>query len=460
MMKKYFKGIQFFWKGLKAAQSDMWASLQVLVLATLVLGTVLYFVEHAAQPEVYTHWYDPYVWGFMSYLGDPGKFSPGEPITIVGRFISIIISIIKILIFAVPAGLVANGFREAMAKDKQAKKDKSNAEKILGSMHVHCSLLKGIRFWPKRLYRFPEIKVNLDMSDAEIISAVRSVPYLRLRDLATALPASLTDGVRPEMMAVEMCYANCSYGYFDTKPQSNVTIVCNLGQSEIGLTYFAYHISQIGKYNVVINEQLSSNGDSPENRCVIRGIQDKQYSDPENYPKLHQFVDDIKSTIKSSDNWVIIIAPAPTAKGDNRMQKIRLWINVEKESDSNTLDDCTTVNDTEKLKKFYNDLCTTMKDKHEIEPVLKFTESKESRLQNYIRNKFGDKKVNVIEIGLTNDFRVFNKDVKTPWVAIKTLTDIIHRNFDQDNTECTSATWTSKEVKLYRSPLIPKHKGE
>lgn len=110
-IQTHFKGIQFFWKGLKAAKADMWTSLQVLVIATFALGTILYFVEHEAHPEVYAHWYDPYVWGFMSYLGNPGKFSPGEPITMLGRFIAIIISVIKILIFAVPAGLVANGFR-------------------------------------------------------------------------------------------------------------------------------------------------------------------------------------------------------------------------------------------------------------------------------------------------------------------------------------------------------------
>lgn len=460
MIKKHFKGIRFFWRGLKASRTDMWASMQVLVISTIGFCTILYFVEHAAQPEVYAHWYDPYVWGFMSYLGNPGKFSPGEPITFVGRFISIIISIIKILIFVVPAGLVANGFREAMTKDRQEKKNKTNAEKIRESIHVHCSLLKGVRFWPKKLYRFPEIKVNLDMSDDEIINAVRSVPYLRLRDLASALPAALTEGVRPEMMAVEMCYANCSYGYFETKPQSNVTIVCNTGHSEIGLAYFTYHISQIGKYNVVINEQLSSNSDNRDNRCVIKNIQDYQYNDPENYPKLHQFVDDVKSTISSPDNWVIILTHAPTPKGEKRMQKIRLWINVDKESEENTLDDCTTVNDTEQLKKFYDDLCTTMKAKHEIEIALKYTESKANRLQNYIRNRFGDEKVNVIEIGLTGDYRVFNKDVKLPWISIKTLTDIIHRNFDQSNTECTSDKWTTEDVKRYRSPLIPKHKGE
>ena len=66
--KKQFKGIQFFWKGLKAAKEDMWASVQVLFIATIVLGVLLCIVE----PNFY--WYDGFLWSFMKYLGNPGKF--------------------------------------------------------------------------------------------------------------------------------------------------------------------------------------------------------------------------------------------------------------------------------------------------------------------------------------------------------------------------------------------------
>ncbi|MBQ0018717.1 MAG: hypothetical protein KBS63_05920, partial [Clostridiales bacterium] len=119
--KEYFKGFVFFWAGIKAAKKEMWVSVQVLLVATVVMSVILYFVEHIAQPDVYSNIWDSFVWGLMSYLGNPGKFSPGEPITIAGRLIAIVISVIKILIFAVPAGLVANGFRKAMADDKREK---------------------------------------------------------------------------------------------------------------------------------------------------------------------------------------------------------------------------------------------------------------------------------------------------------------------------------------------------
>lgn len=465
-IKTHFKGIQFFWKGLKAAKADMWASLQVLVIATFILGTILYFVEHSAQPEVYANWYDPYIWGFMSYLGNPGKFSPGEPITTVGRFIAIIISVIKILIFAVPAGLVANGFRAAMAKDKKEKEDKENAERIIHSMHTHCSLLKGVRFWPRRWYRFTEIMVNLDINQNDIISAVRNCPNLRLRDLSTWLTNS--GGIKPEMMAVEMCYANSSYGYTnlndsshnETVKKSNVTIVAPVAMIEAGLGYFAYHLARIGSFNVVINEQLSSNADKEENRCIVSGIRDNQYNDEQNYPKLHQFVDDIKKCASSKDNWVILLKTANTPNGEaTKHQKIRMVLEVDDEDKDNNIHDCIGVDEHNRLQAFYDDMCTTMKKEHDIEPYIQYTNGKKTVLRNYIRNRF-ESHPNVIEICLTDDYRVFGTDVKAQWTSIYTLACLIHKHFDDGNKQCTCTEWSKDDVKQHRLDLIPKHKDE
>lgn len=464
-IKNHFKGIQFFWKGLKAAKADMWASLQVLVIATVLLGTILYFVEHAAQPDVYANWYDPYIWGFMSYLGNPGKFSPGDPITTVGRFIAIVISIIKILIFAVPAGLVANGFRAAMAKDKKEKEDKENADRIISSMHTHCSLLKGVRFWPKRFYRFSEIITNLDINPNDIISAVRNCPNLRLRDLSSWL--TTTEGIKPEMMAVEMCYSNCCYGYTslnepdnNAKEKSNVTIVAPTAMAEAGLGYFAYHLARIGGFNIVINEQLSSNADKDENRCLVSGIRDSQYNDKENYPKLHQFVDDIKACASSSDNWVILLMTAKTPNDEAiKHQKIRLMLEVDDEEKENTIHDCSGTDYPDRLQAFYEDMCATMKTEHDIEPYIEYSKGKKTVLRNYIRNRF-DSHPNVIKIDLADDYRVFGTDVKAQWTSIYTLACLIHKHFDENNKDCTCTEWTKDEVKQHRPDMIPKHKDE
>ena len=108
-----------FGRAFKNAQNDFWVSIQVLFWVTIVLTIVFYFVEHSAQPEEYSNPWDAFVWAITRYIGDPGHFAGKGPITLTGRYIDTFIGILKILIFAVPAGLVANGFKKAMDDDKR-----------------------------------------------------------------------------------------------------------------------------------------------------------------------------------------------------------------------------------------------------------------------------------------------------------------------------------------------------
>lgn len=111
-----------FGRAFKNAKKDFWVSIQVLLVATVVLAMLFYFVEHTAQPEEYKNPWDAFVWAITRYIGDPGKFAGKGPITLTGRYIDTFIGILKILIFAVPAGLVANGFRKAMEDEKRKMK--------------------------------------------------------------------------------------------------------------------------------------------------------------------------------------------------------------------------------------------------------------------------------------------------------------------------------------------------
>lgn len=261
-LRKHFKGILFFWKGIKAAKSDMWASLQVLVFATFILGTVLYFVEHAAQPEVYQHWYDPYVWGLMSYLGNPGKFSPGEPITMVGRWIAICISIIKILLFAVPAGLVANGFREAMSADKRAKKlaeihkrlrkkfnrmpDKTLREYLNSLPDRGGERLKVLTF-VRRNRPLSTLTMQMGVTMQDLFDAAKEYPEFRIHNLATARSSEEDTNDRFVMEHFPM---NTSYGCCIDR-HSNVTIVSSSSYDENGTGWWTYYLALFGGFNYI-----------------------------------------------------------------------------------------------------------------------------------------------------------------------------------------------------------------
>lgn len=62
-----------FGRAFKNAKADFWVSIQVLLVATVVLALLFYFVEHDAQPEEYQNPWDAFVWAITRYIGDPGQ---------------------------------------------------------------------------------------------------------------------------------------------------------------------------------------------------------------------------------------------------------------------------------------------------------------------------------------------------------------------------------------------------
>ena len=454
-----------FKKAFLNTRREMFISLLVLVVTTLFLSVIFYICENVVQPEVFSNYGDVIAWAFSRYVdGGDGVFE-GGPATYTGRSIAFLLGLIGIAIVAIPAGLIGSGFIEAIEEEKKAKTNAENAKRIYQSMYTHCSLLHGVRYWPKKLYRLSEIRINLGLNDEEIYSAVRSINYLRLRDLGMFV--SDTHGVRPEMMAVEMCRMNRSYGFCSAKPyedfpivNSNITIVCPTAKTEAGLSYFAYQIARIGGFNVVINETLSSNADNPEDRCVVSGIRDTQYADNVNYPKIHEYIDDIKRFVTDSNKWVVVLKSASSPTVDKIKQKIRLDVNVNDESEGNTLKDATNVNDVAVLQSFYDDFKEKMSAAHDIDVYVQYNKNKPSALQNYIRNKFDDVKPNVIQLSLADDYRVFGSDVKAQWITIKTMAEVLHNHFDKDNAAHNLSEWTTKEVKASRSRCIPIHIDE
>ena len=223
----------------------MWASVQVLFIATIVLGILLNIVE----PEYKCC--DGSIWTLMKYLGNPGKFAPEDPSTTIGRLIWILISLIQILIFAVPAGLVANGFREAMAKDKREEKLKKFRKRMRKAFRRRSNKtlreylntlpdkggkkFESLNFVPRRC-TVAQMQVRQGMSLQDIIDTALKFPEFRLKTLASAMDEEDTVDDR---FVVEMSPINRPYGCCINR-KSRVTIVSTSGFEEVGTSWFTY----------------------------------------------------------------------------------------------------------------------------------------------------------------------------------------------------------------------------
>ncbi len=318
--KEYLKGFKFFWKGLQAAGREMWVSFEVLFALTLVFSTLLYFVENAAQPEVYTSWGDAFVWSFMGYLGNPGKFAPGDPITLVGRFLWIAISVVKIMIFAVPAGLVANGFSKAMAQDKK-EKQLNDASVVLhkrfrreGQNNSWYRNDEGLKRTYKCVTRYRSLislQMKLGMDISEIIETVKYCPDMRLNNLATAQRKIEKPQDR---LVVEHFPINTEYGCFLNRG-SNVTIVSTSSPAHIGMGNASFSLAAMGGFNYV-SKEIELYPDEPfgfytMNKSDLDIIGDYNIKEDIESMALH-FMDDLKrlkenSAKRGQRHWFIFM---------------------------------------------------------------------------------------------------------------------------------------------------------
>lgn len=244
-----------FGRAFKNAKNDFWVSIQVLLVATFVLALLFYFVEHTAQPEEYKNPWDAFVWAITRYIGDPGHFAGKGPITLTGRYIDTFIGILKILIFAVPAGLVANGFRKAMEEEKRKAQLTNYSTRLHKAFRRKQCRYTRYRVVP-RFVSVVDVQATQRMDTKDILDTIDFCEDFRLRNLA----ATQNVNEHPQDRLVVEHYTlegQTSYGCKIDRG-SDVTIVSTSSVSEAGIGHFAYYLALYGGICTFFFAQLVS----------------------------------------------------------------------------------------------------------------------------------------------------------------------------------------------------------
>ncbi len=101
-----------------------------MMLTALVLAScIMYYVEHATQPEVFSS-IPATMWWSVATLTTVG-YGDVVPVTVLGRVIGSVISLLGIGFFALPAGILASGFSDVMREER----DKEHAR---AAVCPHC----------------------------------------------------------------------------------------------------------------------------------------------------------------------------------------------------------------------------------------------------------------------------------------------------------------------------------
>ena len=407
---RYVKAFNILSRAIKAKRKEMVVSLQFLAIVTLILSFILFFVEHNAQPEVYDNGWKSVVWSFAQYIGDPGAFADTPPITLIGRLIACVIGVLGIAIFAVPAGLIGSAFTEVMDEDSITEEQIMNSHRINEFMLVKSIKRAGV-FFPAKNMSIGDLKLELGLTDAEIIKAVSNSKNLRLKNLANAI----SSGPKADMIVVNQFYVNTLYGS-NIDRGSSVTIVNPLGRGDNGLSFFDWHIAQLGGFNYVANELFSRTHSDVDYRCNFYTV------DEPNNPSFKAFIDDITCG-KGKNDWIIVIAGEQIVK--NSPYDFHFELGGDRGETSFDFDDCIPWNRS-LAKQLYEDFSKTIEETVQLKTDLHTVQPKvaEKNLARYLKTQT---EANVLLLTTSYDLMVFKKNV---YEAIMNVAKVLSRNLE------------------------------
>lgn len=278
-------------------------------------------------------------------------------------------------------------------------------------------LVKSIKrsgvFWAAKNISSGDLQLELGLSEHEIIKAVHNSDNLRVKNLA----AAISTGPQTDMIVVNQFHVNNGYGC-NIDRASSVTIVNPLGRGDNGLSYFDWHIAQIGGFNYVANELFSRTHSNPDKRCNFYTVSEKT----ESHPLFQQFVDDITCD-KGKTDWIIVIAGEQVVK--NSPYDFHFELGGERGEASFDFEGCIPW-DTVKVKQLFEDFTESLEanaslktDMHQIQPKVT-----ERNLARYLKTKT---EANVLLLTVSYDLMIFNKNV---YDAILGVAEVLNRNLE------------------------------
>ena len=112
-MGRYSRALQNLGSVLRSRSADLVSAMFVMGIMLVTASTLVFYAERDAQPDVFPNITAALWWGIvtMTTVGYGDVF----PITGIGRALAATISILGLGLFALPAGIIADGYREALA---------------------------------------------------------------------------------------------------------------------------------------------------------------------------------------------------------------------------------------------------------------------------------------------------------------------------------------------------------
>lgn len=116
-LTKYSRALNMIKTAVRYTKEELILSYVFLLFAMLIASSIIYYIEHPAQPEKFTSIPTSIWWGVvtMTTLG----YGDMVPITPLGKVFGGFISILGVALFSLPTGILASGFIEQINETKR-----------------------------------------------------------------------------------------------------------------------------------------------------------------------------------------------------------------------------------------------------------------------------------------------------------------------------------------------------
>lgn len=284
------------------------------LITMIICSYLIYFIESEAQPEVLNSITPSLKWTFKVLTNSgSGEF---QPITIAGKVISILMTVIGVLIIGLPLGIITGGFVSEIEDTKKRITLRKNAATIISAFtrerkikirtHIEALKLSSDARW----IDLDLMSAKLQFAPSELFEIIRSSNQLRIRACKKQPDSTYEDN-----LIVECFPANKVYGVEKLR-QSNIHIIATQNYSDLGIGHFSRILADAIDANYYSNEYFSSGDLMLEKRINFSKNIDYLSSEPSKSSVFEEWKNSLFDSIKKDDLVIYLGTAGGHNKGD------------------------------------------------------------------------------------------------------------------------------------------------
>jgi len=114
---RYSESMSIIGRVLKKEKEKLLTTIILTVIMIFVASTLMFYVENPAQPDVFVNILETTWWSIATFTTI--WYGDVYPITIAGKICGALISLLGIMLIALPSGIICSGFMNEISKEKK-----------------------------------------------------------------------------------------------------------------------------------------------------------------------------------------------------------------------------------------------------------------------------------------------------------------------------------------------------